>query len=253
MPARPRRASSKKTAPPRRTTPAAPAPQPSAASGQQRADYVHAKLREAIQSGRLRPGDRVREIELAAWLNVSRTPIRDALRRLESAGLVSHAPRQGLVVTQLDPQQVLELYALREVLEGAAAALAARYASESEVRSLQKLLATQKGTGNRAEELADLNRQFHEVLYHAARNRYLIQALGGLRDSLALLRDTTYSVPGRPAQALAEHTRIVDAIRRQNETAAQDAATKHIRSAANARLSMVIDIGQSARAVSARG
>lgn len=252
MPARPRRTSSKKTAPLRRPAPA-PAPELSTASGQQRADYVHAKLREAIQSGRLRPGDRVREIELAAWLNVSRTPIRDALRRLESAGLVSHAPRQGLVVTQLDPQQVLELYALREVLEGAAAALAARYASESEIRSLQKLLAAQRAAGSRAEELADLNRQFHEVLYHAARNRYLIGALRGLRDSLALLRDTTYSVPGRPPQALAEHTRIVDAIRRQNEGAAEDAATKHIRSAANARLSMVIDIGPSAKAGSARG
>ena len=208
-------------------------------SGQHRADYVYAKLREAIHSGRLRPGDRVPEIELARWLSVSRTPIRDALRRLESAGLVSHAP-QGLIVTSLDPQQILELYALREILEGAAAAFAARYASESEIRSLQDLIARQKAAGNNAKELADLNRQFHELVYHAGRNRYLIQALRGLRDSLAILPGTTYSVAGRPAQALAEHTKIVDAIRRQNATGAEDGAKRHIRFAANARLSMVI-------------
>lgn len=222
----------------RDTTPAGAEASPR--SGQHRADYVYAQLREAIHSGRLRPGDRVPEIELARWLNVSRTPIRDALRRLESAGLVSHAPRRGLIVTSLDPQQILELYALREILEGAAAAFAARYASESEIRSLQDLTARQKAAGSNAKELADMNRQFHELVYHAGRNRYLIQALRGLRDSLALLPGTTYSVAGRPAQALTEHTKIVDAIRRQNATLAEDAAKKHIRFAANARLSMVI-------------
>ena len=212
-------------------------------SGEQRADFVYAKLREAIRTGRLQPGDRVREIELAAWLNVSRTPVRDALRRLESERLVSHAPRRGLIVTELDPQQVLELYALREVLEGAAANLAARYASESEVRSLQDLVARQRAAGDDAHELAGLNRQFHEVLYHAARNRYLIQALGTLRDSLALLRDTTYSVSGRPTAALAEHVKIVEAIKRQDSAGADEAARRHIRMASNARLTMVVGMG----------
>jgi DNA-binding GntR family transcriptional regulator len=212
-------------------------------SGEQRADFAYVRLREAIHTGRLLPGERVREIELADWLNVSRTPIREALRRLESEGLTSRAPRRGLIVTELDPQQILELYALRETLEGMAAALAARYASDTEIGSLRQLIARQRSAGTSAAELASLNRQFHEILYRAGRNRYLIQALGSLRDALALLRDTTYSVPGRPAAALTEHQRIVDAIKRQDAAAADEAARKHIRMAANARLALVLNAG----------
>jgi DNA-binding GntR family transcriptional regulator len=208
-------------------------------SGQQRADFVYTNVHEAISTGRLRPGDRVRESELATWLAVSRTPVRDALRRLESEGLVSHAARRGLVVTEFDAQQVVELYSLREALEGMAASLAARYASESEIRSLQDLIARQKLTTHPM-ELAELNKQFHALLYHAARNRYLIRALGGLSDSLAMLGDTTYSVPGRRPAALAEHLKIIDALKRQDAVAADAAARRHIRLGANARLTMVV-------------
>lgn len=220
-----------------------PRPSSGLRNGQQRAEYAYAKLREAIHTGKLRPGDRIRELELAEWLSVSRTPIREALRRLESEGLASRAIRGGLIVTELDPQQVLELYILRETLEGMAAGLAARYASETELRSLDDLLTRQRAAQNDAGQLAALNRQFHQILYHAGRNRYLVQALGSLRDALALLRDTTYSVPGRPSIALAEHQRIVEAIRQQDTGAADEAARKHIRMAANARLSMVLSAG----------
>jgi DNA-binding GntR family transcriptional regulator len=209
-------------------------------SGQQRADFVYSKLREAIQSRRLQPGDRVTEIEIAEWLKVSRTPVRDALRRLEAERLLTHAARRGLIVSELDAQQVLELYALREVLEGAAASLAARHASESELRSLQDLVARQRSVGvANAPQLAELNRQFHEVLYRAGRNRYLLQALSSLRDSLALLRGTTYSVKGRPRAALAEHVKIVESIKRQDPAAADAAARLHIHFAGNARLNMI--------------
>jgi DNA-binding GntR family transcriptional regulator len=201
---------------------------------------VYTRLRDAIRTGTLATGERVREVEIAHWLGVSRTPVRDALRRLESEGLLRHAARRGLIVTELDAQEVLELYALREVLEGMAAALAARYASESELRSLQEIIAQQRAAKDDTEKLAELNRQFHEVLYHAARNRYLLQALASLRDSLALLRDTTYSVPGRPAGALSEHVRIYDAIKRQDGSGAELAARKHIRQASNSRLAMIL-------------
>lgn len=214
-----------------------------ARGGQQRAEFAYVQLRDAIHNGQLHPGERIRETDLAGWLNVSRTPIREALRRLESEGLATRAPRRGLIVTELDPQQILELYALRETLEGMAAGLAARYASDHEIASMRQLLALQKAAGNHAAELAVLNRRFHEALYQAGRNRYLLQALGSLRDALALLRETTYAVPGRPAEALAEHRRIVDAVRRQDAVGADEAARRHIRSAANARLALVLNAG----------
>lgn len=212
--------------------------------GQHRADFAYAKLREAIYSGKLRSGDRLREIELSEWLGVSRTPTREALRRLESEGLCGRSARGGLVVTELDSQQILELYSLREALEGMAAGLAARHASETEISSLRALLAEQRATPTDADRLAALNRQFHEVLYHAARNRYLLQALESLRDSLALLRETTYAVTGRPGSALIEHQRIIDAIKKQDAAAAEDAARKHIQAASNARLVLVLQAGR---------
>lgn len=209
--------------------------------GEHRAEFAYEKLKEAIATGELKPGDRVREIALAEWLNVSRTPIREAFRRLESEGLLSRAPRGGLVVTELDPQQIHDLYSLREALEGMAASLAARYASDGEVISLRNLLAQQRAASGNVHQLAVLNREFHEFLYRAARNRYLLHALGSLRDGLALLRDTTYSVPERPAAALLEHEHIVDAIERRQSEAADSAAREHIQNSANARLTLVLN------------
>src|SRR5262249_59008431 len=96
-------------------------------------ESAYLSLRQAIHSGRFRPGDRIREAEIALWLGISRTPVRDALQRLEGDGLVTAAPRRGLVVTQIEPGQVAELYAVREVLEGLAGRLAAQPASAAGV------------------------------------------------------------------------------------------------------------------------
>ena len=97
-----------------------------------RGQHVYRKLRDAIQSGELKPGQRLMEIEVADWLHVSRTPVRDAMRRLESEGMMQHEPRNGLVVSSLDRQAMLELYAMREVLEGTAARLAALSTARTE-------------------------------------------------------------------------------------------------------------------------
>src|SRR5512146_1226118 len=86
-----------------------------------RSEHVYRKLRNAIYEGHFKPGDRVMEIEIAEWLKVSRTPVRDAIRRLESDGMLQHEPRNGLVVARLDQQAVMELYVMREILEGTAA------------------------------------------------------------------------------------------------------------------------------------
>src|SRR3990172_7199916 len=103
-------------------------------------ELVYQKMREAIQKGALRPGQRIMEIEVAEWLKVSRTPVREALRRLESDGMLSLEPRTGLVVASLSRQAMLELYVMREVLEGTAARLCARHASDLEVMELEELV-----------------------------------------------------------------------------------------------------------------
>lgn len=206
-----------------------------------RADFVREKVREGIRGGRYQPGERIRENELADWLNVSRTPVREALRRLESEGLLTFVSWRGVVVTELDRTQVGELYAMREILEGAAARLAARHISDVELDVLDQLLSAADTVTDDPAELADLNQQFHETIQAAAHNRYLTESLEQHRNALALLRGTTYAVEERAQQAAREHRAIVKAIRERDPDRAETAARKHIAAAQRVRLKLILD------------
>ena len=210
-------------------------------AGNSRADYVKDCIREAIQSGRYQPGERIREVEVAEWLEVSRTPVREALRRLESEGLLTFVSWRGVVVADLDRQQVSELYAMREVLEGAAARLAARHIGDAEIELLETLLARADTLHDEPDTLAEINRQFHKTLYSAAHNRYLTQTLEQMRNSLALLQGTTFAVPGRAESAAEEHYEILEGILNRDPDAAEAAARKHIAGAQRARLQLLME------------
>lgn len=205
-----------------------------------RAQNAYDSLRAAIHAGKLRPGQPMRETEIAERLGISRTPVRDALKRLESEGLLAAAPRRGLVLTELDQQQVSEIYAVRDVLEGLAARLAAQHASSAEIAAMRDLLERQTRTQpGDAAALARLNRVFHDVVYRAARNRYLVSVLDSFEGTLALLPGTTYMARGRPATALKEHHEIVDAIEQHRSERAEAVASAHVRAAEHLRLLMI--------------
>jgi len=196
-------------------------------------------LKELIASGDLLPGSRVREIELAERLGVSRTPIREALRRLEAEGLLTHAPHAGLVVAKLDHQAVIELYAMREVLEGTAARFAARHASEAEVQELRELVASEMEGSHEPMHLVRLNQALHGALYRAGHNRYLLRSLHALGNAMMLLGGTTLAIPSRSETAHEEHLAIVSAIEKRDADAAEEAAREHIRNAQRARLRLL--------------
>jgi DNA-binding GntR family transcriptional regulator len=200
---------------------------------------VYADLKELIASGRLKPGSRVREIDLAERLKVSRTPIREALRKLESDGLVAFAPHEGLIVTKLDHQAIIELYAMREVLEGTAARFAARHASEAEVQELNEFVKSEMDGPLDSDRLMRLNQAMHEALYRAGHNRYLLRSLHSLRDALILLGGTTLAMDARAETAHKEHVAIVTAIAERDPEAAEEAARTHIRNALRARLKLL--------------
>src|SRR6478609_1746586 len=137
-------------------------------------EAVFRSLCEALQAGSYRAGDRLREEEVAQRLKVSRTPVREALGRLAARGFVEPAAGRGLIVRNLDVSEVLELYAMREIMEGAAARLAAEHASATEVDALRDIeQAFVEASEADAVEMARLNRTFHEAICRAARNRYL--------------------------------------------------------------------------------
>ena len=201
-----------------------------------RSEHAYRKLRDAIQEGTLKPGQRVMELELAEWLRVSRTPVRDAIRRLESEGMLHHEPRQGLVVAKLDRTALMELYVMREVLEGTAARLCARHASDMEVIELTELVRMERALAGDYEALARHNRRFHEALHRGAHNRYLEKSLDAVADSIGLLGASQMLMPDRAKTAANEHAELVRAIEKRDPDAAEEAARHHVRSAQRERL-----------------
>lgn len=204
-----------------------------------RGETAYQRLKDAIRTGNLRPGTRIREVEIAERFGISRTPAREAIRRLESDGLISFVPRHGAVISRLDHQETMELYDLREILEGSAAAFAARHASPAEIEELEELIASEPSRSDHPDQMADINRVFHSALYRAAHNRFLERALLGLRDSMALLGGTSLRVAGRQETAHSEHVAIVSAIAQRDLDSAEQAARNHIRNAQRARLKIM--------------
>jgi DNA-binding GntR family transcriptional regulator len=199
------------------------------------ANRAYEMLRKAIEVGKLQPRMRLREDHLAGWLEMSRTPVREAVRRLEAEGFFARDSRT-LVVASLDQQSVAELYSMREVLEGTASAFAATQASGFEISTLRELCDIEARLLDKPEDVVRHNERFHAALYGAAHNRYLIKALGSLRNARALLGSTTLTGPERIRSAHAEHVAIVVAIEKRDPRAAEEAARRHIRSAVMERL-----------------
>ncbi|MBP0491713.1 GntR family transcriptional regulator [Roseomonas sp. SG15] len=193
-------------------------------------------LLEAMEAGALPAGTRLREAELAERFGISRTPVREALKRLEAQGLVLHEPHHGAVVASLDYGQMTELYHMREVLEGTAAGLAATHATGTEMEILREMVERDRGLLEDPAALAATNRAFHRQIRLSARNRFLNTSLETMRISLALLARTTLAAPRRGAESVEEHAAIVDAIEARDAARAEEAARRHMRNAFKARI-----------------
>ena len=191
----------------------------------------------AIDSGVYRPGDRLVESELAERFGVSRTPIREALQRLETQSLLSRDGR-SLIVASLDHNQMAELYAVRTELEGLAARLAARHATEEEVQVLRDMVEEDRALLSDPKALARANRRFHSMIHLSSHNRFLVQQLDLVHRSMALMAPTSLAARGRGEIALAEHQAIVEAIARRDEDAAYKALRDHISVAFVTRLKL---------------
>ncbi len=192
---------------------------------------------EAIDTGAYKPGDRLVESELAERFDMSRTPIREALQRLETQSLLARDGR-SLIVASLDHNQLAELYAVRAELEGLAARLAARHGAPEELRVLQEMVAEDRVLVNDPAALARANRRFHKQIHLASHNRYLVQQLDLVHRTMALLATTSLAVEGRSETALDEHEAIVTAIVARDEDAACTALKDHLSRAFETRLKL---------------
>lgn len=204
-----------------------------------RGEYAYAAMRAALRKGGLRPGQHLREIDIAAWLGLSRTPVREAIRRLVAEGLLILGPWNGALVAELDVGQVTELYAVREALEGTAASLAAQQATGTEISRLRDLVAREGDVLDDAPRLVRINDRFHDTLYRAAHNRFLLQSLTAVVDTLGLLKHSTFVLPGSGAAAHRQHAAIVKAITKRDAGVAEQLARKHVRDSLALRLKLM--------------
>ena len=198
---------------------------------------------EAIDIGSYKPGDRLVESELAERFGVSRTPIREALQRLETQSLLARDGR-SLIIASLDHNQLAELYVVRTELEGLAARLAAKHATPEEVRVLRDMIKDDRKIVGDPDALSRANRRFHRQFHLASHNRYLVQQLNLVHRSMALLATTSLAVEGRGEAALAEHENIVSAIEIGDGDGAREALRAHISQAYVTRLKIDAESGR---------
>ncbi len=201
---------------------------------------AYSLILDAIDGGTYRPGDRLVESELAERFEVSRTPIREALQRLETQSLLAREGR-SLIVASLDHNQTAELYAVRGELEGLAARLAARHATPEEVRVLREMVEADDALIDQPQALSRSNRRFHKQVHLASHNRYLVQQLDLVYRSMALMATTSLAAEGRGEIAQAEHARIVEMIEARDEEGASEALRAHISVAFVTRLKQVAE------------
>jgi DNA-binding GntR family transcriptional regulator len=207
------------------------------------ADAVYDALREAIVAKRLMPGDRLAEEQLARQFGVSRTPVREALLRLETEQFAARVARRGLVVRPIPEREVLEVYAVRAALDGLAASLAAEQATPPDHARLRWLSRQIADAANASDfvKMADLNIQLHEAICDAAHNGMLLIFMRQIHDWVRRFgeADTTFSRPGRALEAHAEHEAMIDAIEGGDAELAGRLAREHMNRARETRITML--------------
>ncbi len=201
-------------------------------------EAVYQRLREAIISGRFSPGEQLIERVLSEEMGVSRTPIREALRKLELENLIINIPHHGVVVRELSIKETKHIYEVHAVLEGLAARLSAKFADRATIKEIEKSIkeAEINLQQKQTQDMIAHNRFFHNKLYEVSQNYQLYEIMGNLQANIALLRITTLSVPERAQQNIVEHKRILNAIKNRQGELAEKLAIKHIQNAAKIAL-----------------
>lgn len=199
---------------------------------------MYEDLRQEIVTGTYSPGEALRENTLAERFGTSRTPVREALRRLEQDGLVERGAR-GMQVRAPKPEEILEIYEVRIVLETAAARAAAERHTQFDLVRLDQIHEAMLHTEtNDPSHMAESNRRFHEHLWIASHNSTLVTMLHRLNTHLVQYRETTLAHGDRWKDVLSEHEAMLEAIRNHNAVAAATLAEEHMTAARNTRLQM---------------
>ena len=209
------------------------------------AERVYLGLKRAIATGEITAGERLREIDLAARYGVSRTPVREALKKLQAEGLVTDMPGRGLAATKPTAEEIMDAYLMREVLEGLAARLAAERAVDTDrtrlaviMRQIQMAIAAED-----TQRAIALSNEFDRALFQATRSRRLSDMIEAARAAQGRLLRLSLQYPGRLAETAEERAEILQAIQDGNPEAAEGATRKHLRRARETRIAQLLEEG----------
>ena len=201
-------------------------------------EIVFETIRMAIINQVLRPGERLMETQLADELGVSRTPVREAIRKLELEGLVVMVPRRGAYVAGISMRDIHEVFQVRGALEALAASLAAERITPEELEEMERQLVkeAEETEANNLKSIVQIDTTFHDIMYKASRNQKLMQMINNLQEQLQRFRSASLARPGRSRTALEEHKKIVEAIAARDTKLAEQLALEHIENAENAMI-----------------
>jgi len=202
-------------------------------------EIVFETLREAIIKGLLKPGERLTEIQIAEELGVSRTPVREAIRKLELEGFLVMVARKGAYVADISVKDITDIFEVRAALEGLAAGLAAERITEEELEQLERaLVQSSEATTGDLDTVVQSDTSFHELIYRVSRNQRLQQIVIHLQEQIHRFRTVSLSQPGRTSVFIEEHRKIVEAISERNSELASLLAREHIENAEQSLLSV---------------
>ena len=194
-------------------------------------DVVFNTLRRAILRGELKPGERLMEIQLANKLGVSRTPIREAIRKLELEGLVHIIPNKGAFVEGVTLQDVKDIYEIRTLLEGLCARWAAERITQEQLEELEEIvfLSDFHYSKENWDQILELDNRFHEMVYEACASKELTRVLRDYHHYLQRIRRITLEEKARAHASINEHRAIAEALKARDARTAEECARLHIR------------------------
>lgn len=206
-------------------------------------EVVFEVVRKSILEGKFAPGERLMETQLAEQLGVSRTPVREAIRKLELEGLVVMVPRRGAYVASMSVKDISETFEIRAALEGLAASLAVEKITPDEIESMEVnvLKMSQFIEEKNIQMIVETDEQFHDVLINAGRNKKLTQMISLLREQIKRFRLASLSKIDRQSLVLGEHRQILEAIAERDQEKAQTLVEKHISNSEDSLLNAIIE------------
>lgn len=206
-------------------------------------DVVFENLRGAIVEGKLKPGQRLMEVQLAEQLGVSRTPVREAIRKLELEGLVVMLPRKGAYVANMSLKDLMDVLEIRASLEGLAASLAAERITDEDIKKLESIVEEFNYSINESDVEALLRQdvEFHECIFKSTNNKKLHQLINSLWEQVYRFRVTYISDYDSTVNIVEEHKMILDAIKRRDSKLAKQYAMQHIQTAENFMIETAIN------------